>query len=329
MSLNASNILLEKAILLESGTNEVEVLVFRVGAYRLGINVAKVREILPSQEITHLPKAHPSVVGCFQLRDVVVPCVSLHRHLHQEQGESAESNLILTEFNDCQTAFIVNEVERIHRISWEQILPAPSTVTAVASPVTAVTNLEDRLVILLDFETINAEISQQDTSSKAIANPNNVPREEIRVLIADDSATVRCALETTLKNSGYTNVVSFEHGLQAWNWLKQRAEETGDARQVADVMVSDVEMPSMDGLSLTRSIKEHPVLNTLPVVLYSSIVTPDNFKKGAMVGADAQISKPELGKAVEVIDDLTIKARSGVGSTPTAARPQNAEPVSC
>ena len=324
MSVNASNILLEKAILLESGTNEVEILVFRVGAYRLGINVAKVREILPSQQITHLPKAHSSIVGCFQLRDVVVPCVSLHRHLKQDQAENSESNLILTEFNDCQTAFIVDEVERIHRVSWEQILPAPSTVTAVASPVTAVTNLENRLVILLDFESINAEISEDDHSVVSIDNTHNVPRDELRILVADDSATIRMALQTTLSNSGFSEVVTFEHGQQAWNWLNEQLERTQDVREIADAIISDVEMPAMDGLNLTRRIKEHPVLNTLPVVLYSSIATPDNFKKGEMVGADAQISKPELGKVVQVIDDLTMKSRSQQVQPRTTEQPEPA-----
>ncbi|MCA9268129.1 MAG: chemotaxis protein CheV, partial [Planctomycetales bacterium] len=280
MTKNIGNILLEKDILLESGTNEVEVLVFRVGAYRLGINVAKVREILSAQKVTQLPKAHKSIVGCFRLRDFVVPCVSLHRHLNQPAPSPADCKLILTEFNRSQSAFVVDEVERIHRISWEQILPAPALVTAVASPITAVTCLEGGLVIMLDFETITAEISQEASEGGAVENPHDVARGQVRVVVADDSATVRRAVEATLRNSGYTQVTSFEHGAQAWNWLKDRLNETGDVRQVVDLVISDVEMPSMDGFHLTRNIKEHPQLRNVPVVLYSSIVTPDNHKKG-------------------------------------------------
>ena len=307
--MNASNILLEKEILLESGTNELEVLVFRVGSYCLGINVAKVREILPSQQITHLPKTHPSVRGCFRLRDVVVPCVSLHTHLKQPEGSSEETNLILTEFNDCQTAFVVDEVERIHRISWEQIIPAPPTVMAVESPVTAVTNLEGRLVILLDFETISAEISQRDHDTASVENPYGLPRDSVRILVADDSATVRLAVETTLRQSGYTNVKAFEHGQLAWDFIQSEFKKTGDIKQVAGMLVSDVEMPAMDGLTLTRNIKENTSMQSLPVVLYSSIVTPGNRKKGESVGANAQIAKPEFAKIVHLADELALGAK--------------------
>ena len=307
MKPHVGNILLDKDILLESGTNEVEVLVFRVGAYRLGINVAKVREILPSQKITRLPKAHPSVVGCFQLRNNVVPCVSLHKHLRQDANADDNCVLILTEFNCSQSAFIVDEVERIHRISWEEILPAPPIVTDVASPITAVTSLEGHLVIMLDFETITAEVSQANEQSVEIAHLHDAGREAVRVLVADDSPTVRLAVISTLHAAGYTQVTAFEHGELAWNWLQQRLLEDGDATPVVDLVVSDVEMPSMDGFRLTRNIKEHPALGNIPVVLYSSIVTPDNHKKGAQVGADAQIAKPELKRVVELADELALK----------------------
>lgn len=304
---NIGNILLEKEILLESGTNEVEVLVFRVGDHRLGVNVAKVREVLSSQKITQIPQAHSSVLGCFRLRDVVVPCVSLHRHLKHEEAPREECKVILTEFNGFQTAFMVDQVERIHRISWEQILPVPDVVTRVACPVTAVTNLEGNLVMLLDFETIAAEISNQSQNITGVANPNQVPRESAVVLIADDSATVRVAVETTLRTSGYTNVRAFENGQQAWNYIQQRFQETGDVWQVADVLVSDVEMPAMDGFHLTRNIKEHPDLRQLPVVLFSSILTPENKRKGTTVGADAQITKPELARVVELADEMYLR----------------------
>ncbi len=308
---NVGSILLEKEILLESGTNEVEVLVFRVGKYRLGINVAKVREILPSQAITQLPQSHESVLGCFQLRDVVVPCVSLHQHLEQESPLSGESNLILTEFNSSQTAFMVDEVERIHRLSWEQILPAPEFVADGKSPVTAVTNIEDNLIIMLDFETIAAEISQDGHEVDKVDNPDGVPRGDARILIADDSATVRKAVQGTLENSGYTNVISFENGRQIWDWIEAKLAETGDVRQVADLVISDVEMPAMDGMHLTRKIKTHPSLKSLPVILFSSILTPDNTNKGKSVGADALITKPQMKSVVKLADDLILKQRSG------------------
>ncbi len=302
MTSHVGNLLLQKDILLESGTNEVEVLVFQVGVYRVGINVAKVREILVAPPITALPKAHPSVLGCFRLRDVVIPCVSLHRHLKQEPRQGECPTAILTEFNHSQTAFLVDQVERIHKISWQQVMPLPSLVTRQNSPVTAVTELDGQLVIMLDFETITAQVSKKDLGSEVVPNPHNVPRHNVKVLVADDSATVRAAVEGVLRQSGYRQITSFSNGGEAWDWIERRLEGGQDFRDFADLMISDVEMPVMDGFHLTKRIKSHPQLQGLPVVLYSSILTPDNEKKGAFVKADAQITKPELGRVVELAD---------------------------
>lgn len=320
------NLLLQQDILLESGTNEVEILVFRVGSYRLGINVAKVREILPSQRITRIPHAHRSVLGCFRLRETVVPCVSLQRHLDQPEQASQQGNLILTEFNRCQIAFIVDAVERIHRISWEEISPVPSVMNEARSPVTAVVRLDGCLVSMLDFEFIAAEISQEDQTETVVENPSGIPREQARILIADDSQTVRFAVESTLRNSGYTQVRSFEHGGQVWDWLREELAAHPEGKAVAELLVCDVEMPSMDGFHLTQNIKQHPRLKQLPVVLYSSILTPDNLKKGRAVGADAQVTKPELARLVELADELAHAPANPV-QQPQANEPQRGAPV--
>jgi two-component system, chemotaxis family, chemotaxis protein CheV len=294
-------------ILLESGTNEVEILVFSVGVYRLGINVAKVREILPAQSITQLPKMHPSVVGCFRLRDTVVPCVSLHKQLKQEYGDAANCKMILTEFNHSQMAFIVDRVERIHRLSWEKVLPVPNVVANSESPVTAVTNLDGSLVIMLDFETIASRIAFRKEWETTISNPDSVPRNQFKMIVVDDSNTIRKALHATLHNSGYTNVTSFENGRIAWDWFQDQVSSASPGNRIADIVISDVEMPSMDGFHLTRNIKQHPALRHIPVILYSSILTPDNHKKGTAVGADAQITKPELGRVVLLADEFALQ----------------------
>ena len=334
---NIGNILLEKEILLESGTNEVEVLVFRVGGFALGINVAKVREVLPNQKITHLPQSHESIVGCFTLRDQVVPCVSLHKHLGEgATSESDESTIILTEFNQYQTAFIVDSVERIHRISWQDVLAAPSIVNNTETPVTAVTNIEDRLILMLDFEMIADQVSEKAHRTSAVENPNELPREQLKILLADDSATVREAAAETLRSSGYTNLTTFENGEEAWNWIQKQLDTTGDASQVANLLISDVEMPRIDGFHLTKNIKEHPELKNICVLLYSSILTPDNRNKGAAVKADGMITKPELPRLVDLADELTVKLasqenvvkpiKSPDATTETPAKPTPSEP---
>lgn len=314
------NILLEQQILLESGTNELEILVFRLAEYSFGINVAKVREVLPMPKITSLPKAHSSVMGVFRLRERVIPCVSLRKHLGcPERAADAPQTLILADFNQQQSAFVVDQVERIHRLSWEQILSMPSLEALSSTPVTAIARIEGRLVTLLDFEMIAGQISTDFYRSQKIENVHNIDRAGAKLILADDSPTVRAGMGETLRSSGYTNFQYFENGKDAWDYLEWTYRETGDVSQVADLVISDVEMPRLDGLALTRKIKEHPHLKVIPVLLHSSIVTPDNLKKGQAVGADAQVSKPEMSRVVEFADKFLSAARS---EKPISARSQ-------
>lgn len=305
-----SNILLDKEILLESGTNELEVLVFNVADYTFGINVAKVREVLPTAEITTLPKAHASIRGVFKLRNQVIPCVSLLDHLGiMPNSDTSESTMILTDLNKQQTAFLVDEVERIHRLSWESILAVPALDDLANTPVTALARCGERLIVMLDFEMILDDVTEQFFRTDEVANPMGLPREKLHLLLAEDSPTVRQAICGTLAASGYRHVTVFENGAEAWNWISQRIEETGQAEDVGDLLICDVEMPQVDGFHLTKQIKEHALLRQIPVLLYSSIITPDNHKKGKAVGADAQVAKPELTKVVELADELIVAAQ--------------------
>ncbi len=305
-----SNILLDKEILLESGTNELELLVFDVADYTFGINVAKVREVLPTTEITGLPRAHSSIRGVFKLRNNVIPCVSLLDHLGIESTrENAESRMILSDFNQQQTAFLVDDVERIHRLSWENILSVPGLEALSHTPVTALARCDDRLIVMLDFEMILDDVTDQYFRTDSVDNPLGLPREKLKILLAEDSPTVREAVGNTLRNSGYSQLMFFDNGGEAWQWLSQRTVSADRVEEICDLIISDVEMPQVDGLHLTKRVKEHPQLKQLPVLLYSSIVTPDNHKKGKAVGADAQVSKPELSEVVRLADELISTAQ--------------------
>lgn len=309
MSTTMGNLLLGKDILLESGTNELELLVFDVADYTFGINVAKVREVLPTAEITRLPKAHSSVRGVFKLRNQVIPCVSLLDHLGiVPTRESSESTIILTDFNQQQTAFLVDAVERIHRLSWENILSVPGLEALSHTPVTALARCDDRLIVMLDFEMILDDVTEQYFRTDTVDNPMGLPREKLRILLADDSPTVREAVGNTLRSSGYTQVTFFENGAEAWSWIEQQLAEPDRESDIADLVISDVEMPQVDGFHLTKRIKDHPALQKVPVLLYSSIITPDNYKKGQAVGANAQVAKPELKRIVALADDLIATA---------------------
>jgi len=305
---SVSNILLDKEILLESGTNEVELLVFHVGGYTCAMS---------------LPQAHSSIRGVFKLRNDVIPCVSLLDHLGiAPTGENTESTMILSDFNQQQTAFLVDQVERIYRISWKNILPVPGLDALAHAPVTALALWEDRLILMLDFEKIHDEVTEQYFRTDAVDNPLGLAREELRILLAEDSPTVREAISNTLYQSGYQQVVFRENGAKAWQWFTEQLKMHGCVEEFCDLVICDVEMPQMDGLHLTRRIKEHPVLKTLPVLLYSSVITPDNYKKGQAVGADAQVSKPELAKVVHLADELIHSARQ-------KRRAQAVEQVAC
>jgi two-component system chemotaxis response regulator CheV len=305
-----SNILLDKEILLESGTNELEVLVFDVANFIFGINVAKVREVLPATEITSLPQSHPSIRGVFKLRNQVIPVVSLQDHLGIASTiENAESTMILTDLNQQQTAFLVDGVERIHRLNWENILAVPALEALSHTPVTALVRCDSRLIVMLDFEMILDDVTDQFFRTDEVQNPLGLPREKLRILLAEDSPTVREAVRSTLRNSGYGNLTFFENGAEAWTWIRQRIDETGRVEDVGDLLICDVEMPQVDGLHLTKKIKSHPILKQLPVLLYSSIITPENRKKGNAVGADAQVSKPELSRVVQLADELISNAQ--------------------
>ncbi|HPP53847.1 MAG TPA: chemotaxis protein CheW, partial [Thermoguttaceae bacterium] len=270
----------------------------------------------PTTSITHLPKAHPSIRGVFKLRDQVIPCVSLLDYLGIEAvGERSESTMILTDLNQQQTAFLVDEVERIHRLSWQNILAVPNLEALSHTPVTALARCEDRLVVMLDFEMILDEITSQYFRTDAVENPLGLPRETLKILLAEDSPTVREAIGATLRKSGYVQLEFFENGMEAWKWFEQRLAESEQVEAFADLLICDVEMPQMDGFHLTKRIKDHPQLRTLPVLLYSSIITPDNRKKGQAVGADAQVSKPQLREVVRLADELIAKAKQEHRST--------------
>ncbi len=324
-----SSILLDQQILLESGTNELELLVFRVADYTFGINVAKVREVLTLQPITRLAKAHASVRGVFKLRNRVIPCVSLVDHLRlSPPSDDGERTMILTDFNQQQTAFLVDHVERIHRMSWESILSVPALMAMAHSPLTAVAHCGERLVVLLDFEQIIDQVTGFELNAREAPNPHQVPRESMRIVLADDSATVREAITKTLHTSGYTQVTAFSNGADAWREIQARYQRRGKIEDVGDLLISDVEMPQMDGLHLTKCVKDHQDLRRIPVILYSSLITPDNHKKGQAVGADAQISKPQLNKVVGLADELISKARgASPGAAPALAVPAAAEPA--
>ncbi|MGE4292553.1 MAG: chemotaxis protein [Desulfovibrio sp.] len=309
-------------ILLESGTNELEIVEFYMnevprkggegferGYY--GINVAKVLEILRMPELTELPEiSHPAVLGAFNLRNRIIPLVDLGSWLRKNIAEIEAPKVIVTEFNKVTTAFRVSGVTRIHRVSWSNVeSPNVYVSSLAANSITGVVKIEDRIIYILDMEKIVAELSPRRPASGMVddALREQLRRARPRLLVVDDSSLVRNMLRDLLMDVG-ARVSLASNGSEALEillgWKRDAVESGKPITAFVNGVVSDVEMPVMDGHSLTLRIKEDQVLRRLPVVLCSSIVSQTLFHKGESVGADAQVSKADMQELPETLAKL-------------------------
>lgn len=295
-------------ILLESGTNELEVLEFTLGDNHYGINVAKIREILQYMPVTPVPNTHPSVEGIFMPRDTMITVINLKNSLNLPQTDE-KGLFIITNFNKLNVAFHVDQVIGIHRVSWENIIKPDETLTGEqGSTATGVIKMDDRLIVILDFEAIVASISPQTgLRVNDIDEMEARDRSDATILIAEDSALLSKLITECLKKSGYTNLIVEENGQEAWDEIKAM-QAKGDITKHLDCIITDIEMPLMDGHRLTKLVKSDTELRDIPVIIFSSLVNEEMRKKGEQLGADAQLTKPEIGKLVEAIDKLLDKA---------------------
>lgn len=295
-------------ILLENGTNEVEILEFTLGDNHYGINVAKIREILTYQPVTPIPNAHYCVEGIFMPRDTMITVINLKECLGLAQEED-KGLFIITNFNKLDIAFHVDKVIGIHRISWADIIKPDSTINAENNGVsTGVVKFDDKLVVILDFEKIVTDISP-DTGLKVtdIEEYEGRDRSMCPIIIAEDSPMLGRMITDCLKKSGYTKLVLCENGQVAWEKLCQWKED-GTLYSNAKCIITDIEMPIMDGHRLTKLCKTDEKIMEIPLVIFSSLVNDEMRRKGEQLGADAQLTKPEIGMLVQAIDDLIDKS---------------------
>lgn len=307
-------------ILLESGTNELEIVEFFLDELEIdgqvyrgyyGVNVAKVLEIIRMPTVTALPESgHTCILGAFNLRSQVIPLVDLSMWLGKTREETEPPKVIVTEFNNVCTAFQVSGVNRIHRISWEEVEPPSGYVANLSNQsITGVVKINDRIIFLLDLERIVANLNP-DLALKLDDAIDWESNESRRALITDDSGLIREMLTDLLEKANF-QVEAHNNGKEAWDRLNQlksiAAENNRPLTDYVQVVVSDIEMPAMDGHSLCKAIKDDSVLGQLPVILFSSLITDKLRHKGDSVGADMQVSKPEVTllaqRAVELIDE--------------------------
>lgn len=295
---------MDTKILLENGTNELEVLEFELDGNAYGINVAKIKEIIPYQQVTPVPNSHPSIEGIFMPRDTMITAIDLKNCL--QRGVSSEGGLfIITNFNKLDIAFHVDAVKGIHRVSWENIIKPGATVSnAEESISTGIVKLNNRLVIILDFEKIVTDINPEtglkisEIDEMGIRGRNDVP-----ILIAEDSLLLNRLIVDSLKQAGYVNLRHTCNGQEAYDIIVE-CKNKGTLRQNVQCIITDIEMPIMDGHRLTRLVKEDEATKDIPVIIFSSLVNEEMKRKGEALGADGQLSKPEIGNLVRLIDEL-------------------------
>jgi len=298
---------METKILLENGTNELEILEFILDDHSYGINVAKIREIIPYQAVTPVPNSHPSIEGIFMPRDIMITAIDLKNCLGRGVSEP-KGLFIVTNFNKLDIAFHVENVLGIHRISWRDIIKPDATISTTEDSVsTGIIKQDGKLIIILDFEKIVTDINPE--TGLKISEINELgerKRSNVPILIAEDSPLLNKLIVDSLKKAGYDNLIHTENGQRAYDVICQCKEE-GSLNDHVRVIITDIEMPEMDGHRLTKLVKSDEATAHIPVIIFSSLVNDEMKRKGSALGADAQLSKPEIGNLVKIVDQLVDK----------------------
>ena len=295
---------MENNILLESGTNELEVLEFMVGTQSFGINIAKVNEIMNYQPLVAVPDSPEEFEGVFTPRDKVISVIDLHKVLHKESTDSTHDLLIICSFNQIDVGFHVSSVKGIQRISWEDIEKPPRiSGDGVNNIATGIAKLSDRIILILDFEKIVSDINRSAVIDATGATEVDSEKADKHIVIAEDSPFLNKLIQNTLLDAGYRNVVSFDNGKDAWDYINGHKSMGGDILDQVSCVISDIEMPKMDGHHLTKLIKDDEVLKRIPVYLFSSLINDQMRIKGESVGADAQFSKPQIGALINYLNE--------------------------
>ncbi|WP_319780933.1 chemotaxis protein [Maridesulfovibrio sp.] len=310
--------MLDNEILLDTGTNEFEIIEFFIddkcgGSDErdyFGINVAKVLEVVEAPKGLEAAEGapHPSYLGTMSLRDIILPVIDLSVWLDIERKESENELIVVTEINNVISGFLVTGVTQIHRIGWGDLKTPNKYIADMDSNcITGTVEIKDRFVLMIDLERILGELDPE-MAERSDGKIYSAP-EKMTAVLVDDSVSVRALLNRNFESANF-EVQLYSNGLEAWEALKEISDEAkesgGGVADVIDIVVSDIEMPQMDGYTLTKKIKDHSDLSSLPVILFSSLITKGLYHKGEAVKADDQVTKPEFneltGRAIALIE---------------------------
>lgn len=305
-------------ILLETGTNELEIIEFYIReandgeaatTHFYGVNVAKVLEVIESPKTMTKPESapHPCYMGAIDLRGKALPVLDLAVWLGEDKTPGDNEVILVTNFNNRVTGFLVSGVTMIHRVSWSEVQsPSRYLSDMETNCITGMAEIEDHFVLLVDLEKILAELDPDSMAHEE----SDVQAAGWRALVADDSTSMRTMIRQKLEQAAFTVDIAHD-GEEAFKYLqglKTKAQEDGvELSDLINIVVSDIEMPQMDGYTLTKRIKQDGDFKFLPVILFSSLITDTLRHKGESVGADDQISKPEFGDLANRAADLIRK----------------------
>jgi two-component system chemotaxis response regulator CheV len=277
------------------GANRLELLLFRLeGPQLYGINVFKVQEVIRCPGLTHVPNSHPAVVGIANMRGKTISVVDLQYSLGRSRipaEKRKDAFVIIADYNRTLQGFLVHDVERIINMNWEEILPPPRG-SGRGHYLTAVTKLEKKLVEIIDVEKVLSEITGQDeeVSKKLVEENQQKQRTETTILVADDSSVARNQIKRTMDQIGIKSVLA-KDGKEALKILLEYAEKDGPISDYIGLVISDIEMPNMDGYSFTTELRKHPKLKGLYVILHTSLSGVFNEAMVQKVGANRFIPK--------------------------------------
>lgn len=288
-------------ILLETGTNEIEVMEFTIGDNVFGINVAKVKEIMMPSSVKFIPHLHPCVEGIFKSRDNVITVVNLPLYLNMKSIKKTRDLFIITNFNNALVAFRVNSVIGIARMSWSKIeKPDKIICSADNSVTTGIAQVDNTLINILDFEKIITDIAPKTSINVSELDGlyDNRIENDTLILLVEDSPLLSKLIIECLAKAKYMNIQMCNNGEEAIEYINS----INEAHLQIGLIITDIEMPQMDGHRLTKLIKSDSILKSIPIIIFSSLINDAMYQKGLDVGANEQLSKPEIKNLVNIVD---------------------------
>ena len=303
-------------ILLEAGTNEVELIEFLIDGRPFSVNVLKLQEVVQfdASQVTPMPGQHANLLGSFLLRGSALPLIDLDQHLHGPRSRPIAERarvVLVTRLNGVRCAFAVQGVHRIHRVSWKAMTPLSPCLVSSRSFLTASVHIDNRDMMVVDLEAVIAEIMPQTRLDNELPPERQAPppaqagrtrreRGDLRVLMAEDSRLIRHEIVHVFQQAGYTQLTACADGQEAYDNLVAAKQAGGP---MPDLILSDIEMPRLDGLTLCRRVRQELGLTEVPVILFSSLIDEQMIGRCRSVGATNWVTKPRIADVIGMADE--------------------------